>query len=118
MASNGLSLPFLFGYRPHQDYPLTMCLVAASLLLQIWQTNAFKLACSTVFTLFWAGRDFAPKALIDGKNIQDWLQEHYLGAFGALYVRSPPPTFRHLPSLCFTDNMTCLWYGSQGRTYS
>jgi hypothetical protein len=83
-------------------------LVAASFLLQIWQTNAFKLACSTAFTLFWAGRDFAPKALIDGKNIQDWLQEHYLGAFGALYVRSAPLTLRLLPSLCFTDNITSV----------
>jgi hypothetical protein len=36
--------------------------------------------CQTIFTLFWAGRDFAPKAIIDGRNIQDYLQEHYIAS--------------------------------------
>jgi hypothetical protein len=53
----------------------------------IWQTNAFRLACATAFTLFWAGRDFAPKCLLDGVNIQEWLQRHYVDAFGALAER-------------------------------
>ena len=46
----------------------------------IWSTNYYRLVCQVVFTLFFGGRDFAPKAIIDGKNIQDYLQEHFLAA--------------------------------------
>lgn len=46
----------------------------------IWSTNYYRLVSQVMFTLFFGGRDFAPKAIIDGKNIQDYLQEHFLGA--------------------------------------
>ncbi|KKK27195.1 glycosyl hydrolase [Aspergillus rambellii] len=46
----------------------------------IWSTNYTRLVCQTIFTLFWGGRDFAPKAIIDGVNIQDYLQDHYIAA--------------------------------------
>ncbi|OQE38904.1 hypothetical protein PENCOP_c007G05452 [Penicillium coprophilum] len=46
----------------------------------LWCTNYTRLACQTMFTLFWAGRDFAPKAIIDGVNIQDYLQTHFITA--------------------------------------
>ncbi|CAG8893332.1 unnamed protein product [Penicillium egyptiacum] len=46
----------------------------------LWCTNYTRLACQTMFTLFWAGRDFAPKAIIDGVNIQDYLQRHFIAA--------------------------------------
>lgn len=46
----------------------------------IWATNYQRLACATMFTLFWAGREFAPRAIIDGKNIQDYLQDHFISA--------------------------------------
>ncbi|KAJ5311997.1 hypothetical protein N7508_002827 [Penicillium antarcticum] len=46
----------------------------------LWCTNYTRLACQTMFTLFWAGRDFAPKAVIDGMNIQDFLQGHFIAA--------------------------------------
>ena len=46
----------------------------------VWATNYWRLACQVIFTLFFAGRDFAPKATLDGKNIQDWLQDHFITA--------------------------------------
>ncbi|KAJ5624146.1 hypothetical protein N7510_000455 [Penicillium lagena] len=46
----------------------------------IWSTNYTRLVCQTMFTLFWAGRDFAPKAIINGMNIQDYLQSHFIAA--------------------------------------
>ena len=53
----------------------------------IWATSYWRLACQVVFTLFFAGRDFAPKAVLDGKNIQDWLQDHFVAACGHLARR-------------------------------
>ncbi|KAE8308781.1 glycoside hydrolase superfamily [Aspergillus transmontanensis] len=46
----------------------------------IWSTNYTRLVCQTMFTLFWAGRDFAPKAIINGVNIQEYLQGHFIAA--------------------------------------
>ena len=34
----------------------------------------------SMFTLFWAGRKMAPDTLVEGDNIQDYLQEHYIAA--------------------------------------
>ncbi len=46
----------------------------------IWPTNAGKLGCATMFTLFFGGDTFAPRTLIDGVGAQRYLQEHFLGA--------------------------------------
>ena len=46
----------------------------------IWSTNYTRLVCQVMFTVFFAGRDFAPKAIIDGENIQDYLQGHFISA--------------------------------------
>lgn len=46
----------------------------------IWSTNYWRMVCQVMFTLFFGGKDFAPKAIIDGKNIQEYLQDHFTGA--------------------------------------
>jgi hypothetical protein len=46
----------------------------------IWPTNTAKLASATMFTLFFAGNDLAPKTKIDGQSAQEYLQSHFLAA--------------------------------------
>nr|HPL30935.1 cellulase family glycosylhydrolase [Anaerolineae bacterium] len=46
----------------------------------IWPTNNTKLAAATMFTLFFAGNDLAPRTLIDGEPAQEYLQRHYIDA--------------------------------------
>jgi hypothetical protein len=44
----------------------------------IWPTNASRLAAATMFTLFFAGNDFAPATRVEGIPVQDYLQAHFL----------------------------------------
>ncbi|KAJ1551007.1 hypothetical protein HK096_003690 [Nowakowskiella sp. JEL0078] len=72
----------------------------------IWPSNYFKLACATMFTLFFAGHDFAPNCLVpvvnlDGNvrdvNIQEFLQDHYINAISFLA--------RHVVEAGLAENM-------------
>jgi hypothetical protein len=58
----------------------------------IWSFNSIKLACATMFTLFFAGNDFAPYTKVDGEPAQEYLQRHYLNAIQqvALRVKDQP----------------------------
>lgn len=44
-----------------------------------WAQNYRMSANGIMWTLFFGGRDFAPDLVIDGQNVQDYLQSHYRG---------------------------------------
>lgn len=55
--------------------------------LLIWATNYGRLAPATLFSVFWAGSDYAPETKIQGVPAQEFLQQHYLNAFSQLAKR-------------------------------
>lgn len=50
----------------------------------IWSTNYGRLVSQTMYTLFFAGEIYAPKCILDGVNIQTYLQTHFINACAAL----------------------------------
>jgi len=59
-----------------------------------WPTNLHKLACATMFTLFWAGDAYAPRTTVDGVPVQAYLQDHYTRAMCKVAA-----ALRHLPNV-------------------
>lgn len=55
--------------------------------LMAWSCNYHYPANGILWTLFFGGRDFAPHFVIDGQNIQDYLQGHYFAAQHAIAER-------------------------------
>jgi hypothetical protein len=53
----------------------------------MWPSNYNRYAAATMFSLFFAGRAFAPDMRVDGEQVQDWLQGHYIAAFRHCYRR-------------------------------
>lgn len=66
----------------------------------VWPTNYGRYGAATMFTLFFAGRDFAPNIRIDGINIQDYLQTHYFNA-----MRQVAERLKDLPNVVGYDAM-------------
>ena len=52
----------------------------------VWAVNNYHFGPTTMYTLFFGGRRFAPNFLVNGKNIQDVLQGHFIAAFKTLAV--------------------------------
>ena len=65
-----------------------------------WPANARRPANGIMWTLFFAGRDFAPGLAIDGVNVQDYMLEHYLGAMREIALR-----VRDLPNILGFDSL-------------
>ncbi|CAL9733937.1 ergosteryl-beta-glucosidase [Monosporozyma servazzii] len=56
-------------------------------LKMLWTTNYYRLACQTMFTLFFGGKIFAPKCIINGVNIQEYLQTKFIDTVLTFYSR-------------------------------
>ena len=52
-----------------------------------WFSNHLRLACATMFTLFFGGDDFAPGIAMDGVPVQEYLQGHYIAAMREIAIR-------------------------------
>ncbi|KAG3049985.1 hypothetical protein PI124_g24141, partial [Phytophthora idaei] len=50
----------------------------------IWPTNYFKMACATMFSLFWGGSKCASSCRVNGIPVQEYLQSRYLDAMAEL----------------------------------
>ncbi|SCU78981.1 LAMI_0A06832g1_1 [Lachancea mirantina] len=53
----------------------------------LWPTNYNRLAAQTMFTLFFGGKQIAPKCVVNGQNIQDYLQDRFIEAILTFYAR-------------------------------
>ncbi|MDR2019226.1 MAG: cellulase family glycosylhydrolase [Treponema sp.] len=53
----------------------------------IWPTNYNRYGAATMFTLFFGGNSYAPDCTVEGRPVQDWLQDHYLKAMRHCYRR-------------------------------
>lgn len=76
----------------------------------IWPTNYNRFGAATLFTLFFAGADFAPERMIDGVNVQTYLQDHYVRAMQHVAAR-----LRDLPHVIGWDAMnepSAGWIGT------
>ncbi len=59
----------------------------ASYQQMIWSSNYLTPANAIMWTLFWGGRQFTPGFLVEGVNVQDFLQARLLGAMGQVAAR-------------------------------
>jgi hypothetical protein len=75
----------------------------------IWPTNGTKLAAATMFTLFFAGDDFAPQVRIGVESAQEYLQRHYCAAIAQVAAR-----LRDLPNVLGYDTMNEPLHGYIG----
>lgn len=75
-----------------------------------WGGNFRRPANGIIWTLFFAGNDFAPDCKVGGANIQDFLQDHYIGSMRAVAER-----LAHLDNVIGFDTLNEPGTGYIGR---
>jgi len=65
-----------------------------------WPRNFDYAPNKIMWTLFFSGRDFAPEFMIDGQNVQDYLQGHFLDCMRAVADR-----LKELPNIMGFDTL-------------
>ena len=65
-----------------------------------WNQNYKSLGNALMWTLFFAGRDFAPNFKIDGQNVQDYMLTHYLSCLKEIGKR-----IKDLPNIIGFDSL-------------
>ena len=78
-----------------------------------WPLNYFMPVNGIMWTAFFAGALLTPRWTVDGRNVQDYLQEHYLGAVRALAAR-----LRELPNVIGFDSLNEPGMGWIGKPLS
>ncbi|MFT5194269.1 MAG: pimeloyl-ACP methyl ester carboxylesterase [Candidatus Promineifilaceae bacterium] len=76
-----------------------------------WPTNYGKLACATMWTLFFGGNTFAPQLKIDDVPVQDYLQSHYINA-----VKQVAERVKDMPHVIGYDTLNEPSHGYIGET--
>lgn len=65
-----------------------------------WSSNYRLPANAIMWTLFFGGATFTPQFMIEGVNVQDWLQDKYIGAMRAIAER-----VAHMPHVIGFDTL-------------
>ncbi|HEX4197987.1 MAG TPA: cellulase family glycosylhydrolase [Caulobacteraceae bacterium] len=78
-----------------------------------WNSNYVRPANGIMWSLFWGGRILTPDLLIDGRNVQDFLQAHYFGCMDQVARR-----VKHLPNVVGFDSLNEPSLGWIGRRLS
>lgn len=76
-----------------------------------WSQNYRYPANAIMWTLFFAGRDFAPKFSIEGQNVQDYLQSHYINCIRE--VANRVKDFDHVLGFDSLNEPSRGWIGSK-----
>ncbi|NQT74157.1 MAG: cellulase family glycosylhydrolase [Chloroflexi bacterium] len=66
----------------------------------MWPTNRNKLGAATMYTLFFAGNEYAPNTKVDGVPVQEYLQNQYINA-----VKEVARRVADLPNVVGYDSM-------------
>lgn len=78
-----------------------------------WPSNYGLPVNGIMWTAFFAGRTLTPEWTVDGRNVQDFLQMHYLGALAAVAER-----VKGLPNVLGFDSLNEPGLGWVGRSLS